>query len=275
MPELPEVETVRLRLSWHCVGRKIVSNCISSAQFRSPLPMDLDLCDRTLRGVDRHGKLLLLGFDDGSHLLIHLGMTGCFLFGSSRDRQPSTHDHLSLEFGDGTYASFNDRRRFGVITYYSSADSEAFSARLDTLGPDALSSSFDAEYLRSRLHTRNAPIKALLMDQQLVAGIGNIYSCESLFRARISPDRPGRSLSLSEADELIVAIKSTLWRSIALGGATLDDYRGRIGEMGTFDQEFTVFGRGGQPCPGCTCRAGIVQTRCAGRVTYHCPERQH
>jgi formamidopyrimidine-DNA glycosylase len=273
MPELPEVETVRRSILAHSIHSPIIRVKVSGARFRRPLPKNLrrDLIGQRFVDARRHGKLLILETDRRNRLLLHLGMSGRWVVDRA---EANAHDHLVLEFGDGSMARFNDRRRFGEVAFYPAAAESQLKERLARLGPDALSPRLSGAYLHRRLQGGASPIKSMLLDQAVVAGLGNIYTCESLFHAGIAPQRAARDVKRLEADRLVAAVKAVLRRAIRRGGSTLDDYRGTEGEMGTFDREFAVFARGGKPCPGCRCHSSIRMIQLKGRSTYWCAARQ-
>lgn len=221
------------------------------------------LVGRRIDGFDRYGKVLILRLSGDIALGIHLGMSGRLVlrpFG-----QP--HDHFSLEFGVGTYLTYNDFRRFGQITASSGAPSQQFGR----FGPDALSREFRASVLA--VQTRR-PIKAVLMNQKIVAGLGNIYSSEALFMAGINPLRAANCLTASERSILVRAIKSTLRAAIKDGGSTLEDYRGTEGELGNFEKHFCVYGRAGESCVKCDSQSQITKITIEQRVTYLCKRCQ-
>jgi formamidopyrimidine-DNA glycosylase len=276
MPELPEVETVRRRLSARCRGQLITSSSVHPGNGER-LPSTraiLSLVGERLSDFERYGKLLIVSTNTRRQLVIHMGMSGRFLFGRPSSPRDGRHDRLVLELKNGDVVRFNDQRRFGNATLYDASHRTAFEERLSHLGPDALSAAFTSSYLAERIARRTAPIKALLLDQHIVAGIGNIYACESLYHAKIAPHRAARSLSTEDMIRLVRAIKVILRRAISVGGSTLADYRGTDGELGTYDRKFAVFARTGQPCTECVCRGGVTQTRLAGRVTYSCEKLQ-
>lgn len=222
-----------------------------------------ELIGRRIDGFDRYGKVLILRLSGGIALCIHLGMSGRLVlrpFG-----QP--HDHFSLEFGASTSLTYNDFRRFGQITASSVLPNQQFGR----FGPDALSSEFRASILAVQ---SRRPIKAVLMNQQIVAGIGNIYSCEALFIAGINPLRAANSLSARERSTLVGAIKSTLRAAIKDGGATLEDYRGTEGELGNFEKHFGVYGRVGEACQKCEDQSRITKITIEQRATYFCERCQ-
>ncbi len=223
-----------------------------------------DLVGRRLLRLERHGKVLLLHLSERMSVYIRLGMSGRLVLRPFGRR----HDHFSIHFGADTCLTYNDFRRFGEVMV-SRGDSND---KLRQLGPDALSSDFRSATLA--IQTKR-PIKAVLMDQKIVAGLGNIYSSESLFRAHINPCRPTKTLTTDERSAIILAIKATLAAAIARGGSTLDDYRGTEGEAGDFERRFAVYGRVGDSCHRCGTHSRIATTEIEQRTTYFCSTCQH
>jgi len=276
MPELPEVETVRRALAARLVGRRLTSAAARRGDLRTALPRDLAarLVGRTVTEVGRRAKYLLIGLDDGATVIAHLGMSGRMLL--YRDPPPpGAHDHVILGTADGTHVYFNDARRFGLLTI---ADSKRLARHplLKDLGLEPLAAGFTGATLAAALAGRKTAIKAALLDQATVAGIGNIYACEALFGARISPRRQAGKLGPARCAKLARAIKDVLVRAIAAGGATLRDHRQPDGALGYFQHDFAVYGRAGLPCPGCDCgdAGGIRRIVQGARATFYCPRRQ-
>lgn len=278
MPELPEVETVRRALAARLVGRRIVSVETRRPDLRSALPRDLAgrLEGRCVARIERRAKYLLIALDDGAVVIVHLGMSGRLLLHDDAPK-PGPHDHVILGADDGTSVYFNDARRFGLLTL-TDAKGLAGHPLLKDLGLEPLDEGFNAAALAKLLAGRKTSIKAALMDQGIVAGLGNIYVCESLFGAGVSPRRRAGSLGRGRAASLTAAIKDVLARAIAAGGATLRDHRRPDGELGYFQHDFTVYGREGEACPGCDCKpaktGGIRRIVQGGRSTFYCPRRQ-
>jgi formamidopyrimidine-DNA glycosylase len=216
--------------------------------------------------VRRRGKYLLLHLKN-QVLVIHLGMSGRVLVHPDRSFLVTERDHLQLSMDDGGVIVFQDHRRFGRV-FLSPLDLSG----LPPLGPDPTDSDLTADQLAAALHGKRGALKPLLMSQEVIAGLGNIYTCESLWMARLSPFRKADSLELEDYERLSESITGVLKRAIRAGGATLNDYRGTTGEMGNFDQSFAVFARDGKPCPRCT--APVSSGRLSGRVTYWCPTCQ-
>lgn len=279
MPELPEVETVRRGLTPDLVGRRLTRVAARRPDLRFPLPDDFAarLTGRRIEAIDRRGKYLLLPLDDGWVWLAHLGMSGCFRLDPAGNPGNDVHDHLVLHLDSGAALTFHDPRRFGFMDLVA-ADSLEAHPMLARLGPDPLGAGFDTAWLTDRLQGRRTPVKAAILDQGVVAGMGNIYASESLFRARISPERLAASLGRRELQRLVAAIRATFEDAIAAGGSSLRDHRQPSGELGFFQHSFAVYGRAGRPCPDCCCNVaetgGIRRIVQSGRATFFCAHRQ-
>jgi formamidopyrimidine-DNA glycosylase len=277
MPELPEVETVRRALAARLVGRVLTRAEARRADLRAALPRDLAgrLVGRKVTGIDRRAKYLLINLDDGATVIAHLGMSGRMLLYRNAP-PPGPHDHVILGADDGTVVYFNDARRFGLVTLVKSAQL-ARHPLLNGLGLEPLAPGFGAAALARALRGRKTSIKAALLDQRIVAGIGNIYASEALFKAGVSPRRAAGGLGAARCARLAEAIKDVLKRAIAAGGSTLRDHRQPDGELGYFQHDFAVYGRAGEPCPGCDCgpeEGGIKRIVQGARATFYCPRRQ-
>jgi formamidopyrimidine-DNA glycosylase len=229
--------------------------------------------------VDRRGKFLLIHLDDGRVWLVHLGMSGSFRIqhAAADAAPPHPHDHLLIETDAGVRLAFHDPRRFGFMDLIA-AEALHEHAMLARLGPEPLGAGFDGAHLRERFAHRAAPLKAVLLDQGTVAGMGNIYASESLFRARLSPLRAAASVSGAACGRLAAAIRWVFLEAIEAGGASLRDHRRPSGELGCFQHGFAVYRRGGKACPGCRCdvaaTGGIRRIVQSGRSTYYCAWRQ-
>jgi len=278
MPELPEVETTGRGVAAALVGSRVERVECRRADLRSAIPEKLDarLQGATLREVTRRAKYLLLRFDNDQTLLVHLGMSGRLLVKPDNGEREK-HDHVVIRFSNGQTLFFNDARRFGRIDMMATAD-EARHPLLAALGPEPLEADFTPAVLSAALKGRRSEIKVALLDQTIVAGIGNIYASEALFYAGISPTRPAGQVAGARAEKLVPAIKQVLQAALAAGGSTLRDYRQSSGELGFYQDRFAVYDRAGQACPGCTCdislTGGIRQSVQAGRSTFSCPRRQ-
>lgn len=277
MPELPEVEIVRRGLAPLIEGRRLARVETRRADLRIPFPPNLAerLTGRTVLHIGRRAKYLRFDCDDGAVLLLHLGMSGRIRFSAPGAERPPAgpHDHLILETEDGGCLVLTDARRFGMAIL-SDRDGVESHPALAHLGPEPFGEAFDASYLRRALAGRRTPLKSALLDQRLVAGLGNIYVCESLYRARLSPRRSAASVGPVRAARLVDAIRATLEDAIAAGGSSLRDYRGATGELGTFQHRFDVYGRSGLPCRAEGCDGAIRRLPQAGRSTFYCPNCQ-
>jgi len=273
MPEMPEVETVRRGLVPVMEGRRIVAADIRRPDLRFALPADMAarLAGARVAGLRRRSKYLLADLSTGETLLIHLGMSGRLLIsgGAAAPAAPARHDHVILDLETGTRVTFNDARRFGMMDLAPTAAVEAHRL-LAGLGPEPLGNLFNAAYLEGRLAGRRMPVKAALLDQRIVAGLGNIYVCEALHRAGIHPGRAAGTLRPGETAALVAAIRDTLEAALGAGGSTLRDYRGANGELGYFQHDFRVYGREGAPCPSPGCTGVIERIAQAGRSTWFC-----
>jgi formamidopyrimidine-DNA glycosylase len=290
MPELPEVEVTRRRIAKLLVGRKIARVVTTKPSYfflTSPKRLQQELAGRTVDKLDRHGKYLLARLDSGATLLLHLGMTGQ-LFGEGAkslrlmrkpDRRsvatekpsgfsPDEHTHLQLEFSDrGARVFFRDVRKFGKVLLVAGGKSDA---RLDKLGIDALEAA--GEHLFEAARARKIPIKTLLLDQAVIAGIGNIYADEALFLAGVSPRRVARRVSHDECTAIVAAAQKVMKRSIQTGGSSISDYVNPDGSDGGYQNERKVYGREGEPCP--TCSTALRRVVIAARSSHFCPECQ-
>ena len=275
MPELPEIETIRRGLAPRLIGRRITAVTVRRGDLRRPLARDFArrLAGRAVIEVARRAKYLLIGLDSGETLIAHLGMSGRLYLRPGGTCAAQPHEHVVFAIDDGSEVVFNDARRFGL---FDLAPSRALARHplLRHLGPDPLGPDFDAEVLSAALCGRRAPIKALLLDQRLVAGIGNIYACESLYRAGISPRRSGAGVAGVRAARLAAAIGAVLEEAIAAGGSSLRDYVQANGEIGYFQHKFSVYDRAGEACPRAA-RGHIVRRIVqSNRSTFYCPACQ-
>jgi formamidopyrimidine-DNA glycosylase len=278
MPELPEVETIRRGLAARLEGKRILEVVQRRLDLRFPLPRDFAarLRGRRIDRIGRRAKYLLLYLDDGQVLICHLGMTGRMLIGHGRPAL-EPHDHL-LFLAEGDVAlRFNDARRFGYMDL-AAADELERHKHLKGLGPEPLDRAFDGPSLAAALAGKRTPIKAALLDQRVVAGLGNIYVSEALFRAGISPRRLARTVQGERAERLAKAIAAVLKDAIKAGGSSLRDYVQTDGELGYFQHHWRVYDREGKACPGCVCdvaaTGGIKRIVQSGRATFYCPRKQ-
>jgi len=270
MPELPEVETIRCQLEPLLNGRTI-----SRAEVLDPLivaPATPDSFKRRLRSITitalkRRGKYRLLDLDSKDPLVMHLRMTGILTYlHPPPSEEEKKHLRMLLHFDDGTGLAFHDTRRFGRAFILKPEENEQYWSRF---GPEPLEKGFDAAYLKKLLAGRSRPVKSLLLDQSMVAGIGNIYADEALYKAGIMPTRPAGGLSDEEIRRLTRSIRATLKKAIKLQGSSIDTYRDSMGRKGSFQETFQVHRRQGKPCP--SCGTSVEKIRVGGRGTYFCP----
>jgi formamidopyrimidine-DNA glycosylase len=276
MPELPEVETVRRGLALRMEGRRIASLSLKRQDLRLPLPVGLPqrVEGRRVERLGRRAKYILLHLEDGGVLIAHLGMSGRMVLSSpGAAAPPDPHDHVVFVLEDGTELRFNDARRFGMLDYASEGElaQHRFFAHL---GPEPLGNEFNGPALAAALAGKATPIKAALLDQRVVAGLGNIYVSESLYHAGLSPRRLAGTVAGARAERLATAIRDVLERAIAAGGSSLRDYVQASGELGYFQHHWAVYGKEGERCPGCDCAKSIRRIVQAGRSTFYCAKRQ-
>ena len=280
MPELPEVETTRQGLLPVMVGQVIRQASVNRPDLRWPLPPDMAtrLTGARVLALRRRSKYLLADLDTAETLLIHLGMSGRMLISGQAlgvfhhdHPAPLKHDHVVLQMETGARITFNDARRFGAMDLMATAtvDQHPLLARL---GPEPLGNAFDEAYLAARLHGRATPIKSALLDQHIVAGLGNIYVCETLFRTAIAPQTLARAITPDQVARLVPAIRAVLREAIESGGSSLRDFRQTDGALGYFQHRFQVYDREAEPCP--VCQTPIARLVQSGRSTFHCPTCQ-
>lgn len=265
MPELPEVETTVRGLSRILAGERLASVRVNRPDLRRPFPPGLvqALTGATVTGLGRRAKYGLIHTDRGSTAIFHLGMSGRWRVDPER---PDKHDHLLLETASGHVLALNDPRRFGSVDLVDTAALDGFQP-FAALGPEPLEEEFSAVYLHRALAGRESAIKLLLLDQRIVAGLGNIYVCEALNRAGIRPDKPGGWASRAALKRLVPAIKAVLAEAIAAGGSTIRDYAQPDGELGYFAKDWRVYGREGEPC---ACGGVVERFAQGGRSTWWC-----
>ena len=275
MPELPEVETIRRGLSKAMTGQLINEVIVRRTDLRRPLP---DRFVETVRGqkiatIDRRAKYLLMRLENDVVVLIHLGMSGRMVIELGTDPQiPNRkHEHIVFVLENGNIIRFSDPRRFGLIEI-SHAKKLSSHHLLKNIGPEPLSIEFSGSMLANRLQGKKTPIKSALLDQRVVAGLGNIYVCEGLFMAELCPTRSANTITPKHASILVKKTKELLLDAIESGGSTLKDHVSATGEMGYFQHKFKVYGRAGQPCP--ICEEPIRQIIQAGRSTFFCAKCQ-
>ena len=285
MPELPEVETVRRGLAPAMVGARIDEVVLRRGDIRFPFPARFRerLTGQRIAALTRRAKYLLIELDGGETLIAHLGMSGSFriedfspgAFHHPRSKDPK-HDHVVLHLDSGKIVTYNDPRRFGFMDLAPAGKLERH-PRLAELGDEPLAPGFDGVRLAALFEGVRAPLKAALLDQKRIAGLGNIYVCEALFRARLSPLRPAGDLANARggptkaARALATAIRDVLEEAIEAGGSTLRDHRQADGELGYFQHSFDVYDREGAGCPRRGCRGTIVRYAQSARSTFYCP----
>lgn len=271
MPELPEVETVVRALSQSVTGSRISGVELRRKDLRIPFPKDFSLIvsGSVIEAVTRRAKYLLFSLDNDHAILAHLGMSGSFSVNAKHT--PTAHDHVIFTLSDKRKIIYNDPRRFGLMTLVKKSEYADHKLLVD-LGPEPFSDEFNASYLEAALASRKAPIKPVIMDQNLVVGVGNIYASEALFLAGIDPRKPAADKA-SKAGLLVKSIRKVLADAIESGGSSLRDFVHISGESGYFQHKFNVYGREGEPC--FTCKNPILSIRQAGRATFLCSNCQH
>ena len=273
MPELPEVETIRRDLAALLGGRIFAEVEIyysGSIKIPTATRLQQELPGRKITTINRRGKYLLIHLHDDTVLVIHLRMTGQLLF-CEHNYSPDKHTHMVFHFRDGTALVFHDVRKFGTI-YWLPAHALGQIKGLSTLGPEPFSPEFNADYLFAQAKRRKTSIKALLLKQEVIAGLGNIYADEALYRAGIRPDRPASTLNLEECKKLYQSICEVLNEAIYWWGTTMSDYRDAAGGRGAFQNHLQVYKQNDKPC--LRCGQKIHRTVVAGRGTYFCPSCQ-
>lgn len=279
MPELPEVETVRRGLLPVMEGQQISRTDVNRPDLRWPFPerMAERLRDVQITAVRRRSKYILVDLSSGETLLVHLGMSGRILISGDplgkfhhKHPAPEKHDHVVFHMATGARVTFNDPRRFGAMDLIETTQAETHKL-LAVLGPEPLGNAFDEDYLVRTLKPRRTPIKSALLDQRVVAGLGNIYVCEVLFRAGISPLRKAADISEKRLATLVPLIRDVLSEAIESGGSSLRDYRQTDGELGYFQHTFRVYDREGEACQTSDCKGVIARTVQSGRSSFHCP----
>ena len=269
MPELPEVETIVADLRPHLVGRTIVHCELRFPSIvRHPEPERFidSITGLRIEGVRRRGKFILIALGAGRLLVVHLGMSGQLRLVEA-DAEIENHTHVILDLDDGRQLRYRDPRRFGRLLL-GTEDELLTSGTLPKLGPEPIDPTFNADALYKRFRKRRAPLKALLLDQTMVAGVGNIYADESLYRARLRPDRAAGSLSRKSVGRLHESLRDSLEAAIRNRGSSVDTYRDAWGEIGNQQESLLVYGRAGEPC--FTCGRPLSVVRIAGRSTVFC-----
>tara|TARA_B110000977_G_scaffold201094_1_gene294108 strand:- start:1223 stop:2074 length:852 start_codon:yes stop_codon:yes gene_type:complete len=282
MPELPEVETVRRGLAPVMEGVVIARADVNRPDLRWPFPAQMAerITGQRVERLRRRSKYVLADLSSGETLLIHLGMSGRMLIsgdplGQFVHEHPAAekHDHVVFHMENGARITFNDPRRFGAMDLMETAR-EAEHKLLAVLGPEPLSNDFHEAILVNALKGRNMPVKSALLDQRIVAGLGNIYVCETLFRAGISPARKAGRIAAVRVAAMVPIIRDILGEAVEAGGSSLRDFRQADGELGYFQHSFDVYGREGQPCKTEGCDAKITRIVQSGRSSFYCPQCQ-
>lgn len=278
MPELPEVETIKSAIQKGIGDSNITRVSVNNNRFREIIPEDFaaKITGARITGYRRIAKYIVISLDNGLSIVWHLGMSGRVKISDSLPDKLDKHDHVVIETSGGVLI-YNDARRFGMMTYCISDKLAEFPAFKHT-GIDPFDQRLTAEYLHEKLKNKKTAIKIALLDQEIICGIGNIYASEALFGASILPTRESGSLSRTECDKLLKAVREVLEKAIKAGGSTLRDYRKPDGSLGYFQNQHCVYNKTGQPCPGCTCSpartGGIRKIVQGGRSTFYCPTKQ-
>ena len=282
MPELPEVETVRRGLTPAMEGAVIAQADVNRPDLRWPFParMAERLTGARVTALRRRSKYILADLDTGETLLIHLGMSGRMLISGDPLGQfvhdhpaPEKHDHVVLHMANGARITFNDPRRFGAMDLMDTATADAHKL-LAVLGPEPLGNGFNEDHLVAAFRGKNTPVKAALLDQRIVAGLGNIYVCEALFRAGIAPTRKAGRIAQRRVAALVPIIRDVLSEAIEAGGSSLRDFRQADGELGYFQHRFDVYGRAGEPCRTPRCTRTVERIVQSGRSSFYCKSCQ-
>lgn len=278
MPELPEVETVRRGLAPAMEGAVVARADVNRPDLRWPFPekMAERLTGQQVLGLRRRSKYILADLGSGETLLIHLGMSGRMLVSGDPLGQfvhqhpaPEKHDHVVLHMDNGARITFNDPRRFGAMDLLDTATADQHKL-LAVLGPEPLGNAFNEDHLIAAFEGKNTPVKSALLDQRIVAGLGNIYVCEALYRAGISPMRKAGRISKQRVATLVPIIRDVLAEAIEAGGSSLRDFRQADGELGYFQHRFDVYGREGEPCRTQGCSHEVTRIVQSGRSSFYC-----
>jgi formamidopyrimidine-DNA glycosylase len=271
MPELPEIETIRLGIK-SLEAQTILGVTIRNPKLRYVVNPALNQILKNVKidSISRRAKYLIFDMSSKNkehkgHLIIHLGMSGSLTL-TDNCTPLKKHDHVDISFGNGSILRYNDPRRFGCIVYTKNLPD---SPLLQHLGPEPLTPEFNAKYLMEKLSGKSSSIKQLIMDNTIVVGVGNIYACESLFLAKISPLRPGKNINKKEATLVVKCIKEVLKQAIKLGGSSISDYKHADGSLGYFQNIHNVYGRSGKECK--ICNTPILEKRLGQRNSFYCP----
>lgn len=283
MPELPEVETVMRGLRPHMEGAVLARVEQRRADLRFPFPPQFAarLTGQQVTGLSRRAKYILVSLSGGETLVLHLGMSGRFTVNAALDAPVNPlHDHVVLHLSNGDVVSYNDPRRFGFMDLIEAGLPVEGHRFFSQLGPEPLGNQFDEVMLAAKARGRKTPLKSFLLDQRVVAGLGNIYVLEALYEAGLKPERPASVLATKNgrptkaAGLLVAAVREVLSRAIAAGGSTLKDYAKADGSLGYFQHSFRVYGRGGEPCVRAGCSGEIQRIVQSGRSSFFCPKCQ-
>ena len=272
MPELPEIETVKLGIEKTVLGSAIISTKIFRRDLRFPIEENFEklILKKRVLGVGRRSKYLLFFLSNKTTIVLHLGMSGRInLSTESKNKyKPKKHDHLIISFDNQFLLIYNDPRRFGFIETIEGDYADY--KRFKYIGIEPLSKKFDEQHLWSKINNSSRSLKNILMDQKVVAGLGNIYVSEALWDCRIKPTRIGKKMSLIECERLVASIKKVLNKAIKFGGTTLKDFRQVGGEVGYFQNKLQVYGKEGQACFRDTCKGTVGKIIISGRSTFYC-----
>lgn len=275
MPELPEVETVVRGISPSLEGQMIADVVVRNRSFRKPIPTDFEkqVVGKTVERVERRAKYIIITLDKGLSVLWHLGMSGRVTIVEEAKPDFAKHDHVAFKVKGGNWIVFNDARRFGLMDVCET-DELAQHSFMKNVGPEPLSNSFNSAVLGENLAGKKSAIKQALLDGRNVAGVGNIYACEALFRSNINPKREAGKISKAKLDILCREIRSVLLEAIEAGGSTLKDHAQVDGELGYFQHQFKTYGREGEPCVTTGCNSKIKRIVQGGRSTFYCSKCQ-
>ncbi|OJX11391.1 MAG: DNA-formamidopyrimidine glycosylase [Caedibacter sp. 37-49] len=276
MPELPEVESIRVNLEKHILNQTIENVVVSNRKLRWPIQDNFEvlLKNHTVKALERRAKYILLSFKQSNFILVwHLGMSGRVQILTPKELVPrKVHDHVEIKFYSGLILRFHDPRRFGAMLLVPSQDLPSFSL-LNSLGIEPFDDNFSSSLLLKLIKHKSLTLKTVLLNQKIIAGLGNIYVCEALHQAKLSPLRLAKTLSVLEAEALVRSIQEVLKKAIAAGGSTLRDHRQPNGSKGSFQENFKVYGREGEPCFQCN-QSSIERIVQSNRSTFYCKECQ-
>ncbi len=272
MPELPEIETVKLGVKKTVLDSVIISTKIFRRDLRFPIDENLEkaILNKRVLGVGRRSKFLLFFLEKKTTLVLHLGMSGKINVSikSNSEHVARKHDHLIMTFDNGFFLTYNDPRRFGFVEIIEGDYNDY--QRFKHIGIEPLSKNFDGKYLWAKIKNSSRTLKNILMDQKVVAGLGNIYVSEALWESQISPTKIGKNMSLIDCEKLVLSIKKVLYRAIKFGGTTLKDFRQVGGEVGYFRNKLKVYGKENQTCFRLRCKGTVEKVIISGRSTFYC-----